>query len=153
MSGLSGNGVGTAQVGALQVSTFGVGFPGEGTFDPTVQLFTVDFTLKDTTSDQSQMLTYQGGVGGVINATGANLQFGFSEPSMQTVTLGENTYDVALLPLNLTQDASDGAPQVEDLPAIMAQVTLHEGEPTPDPDPDPDPTPDPNPTPNDPPAL
>jgi hypothetical protein len=148
--GLAGTGNGTAQVGALQVSVFGIGSPSEGTFDPTLQLFSVDFTLKDITSDASQVLTFQGGVGGVINQLGANLEFGFSEPSTQTVTLGGNTYDVALLPLTLSQDASAGGPQSEDLGTILAQVTLVGSDPTPNPDPTPDPDPSPDP---DPPSL
>jgi hypothetical protein len=147
LTGLSGTSLTAGQVGAFQVTTFGVGFAGEGVFDPTLQLFSVDFNLKDIASDASQVLTFQGGVGGVINQAGADLQFGFNDPTSQMVTLGDTTYEVSLLPFHLTQDADAGAPQVEDLPTIMAEVNIVLDDPPPAPEPDPDPNPNPDPSP------
>jgi hypothetical protein len=132
LEGLSG-GTSPEPVRAFQVQTFGVGFDsGDGTFDPTIHQFDVNFNLKDLASGQSEDLVFKGNVAGAIDQAGANLQFGFD--GAQTLTLGGNAYDVELLPYTLTQSAADGAVQAADLPTVTARVSLR-GDPGPPADP------------------
>jgi MYXO-CTERM domain-containing protein len=77
-------------------------------------------------SGQSEVLTFEGSLTGSIDRSVAFLHADFA-PLSKLVTLGDNAYDIRLLPLSLNQSPDNGSLPEDAQPTEMARVYVHPG--------------------------